>query len=149
MLIDISLGLVLTKEVTQDEGKTLEEKMTNAIEDNDVFIMLKEYDPFRTIAGFYSNKDRKSIIVIATMPAKSFEEVELKRKNKTYFDDKQSNFMIDSIKCFWIPPQEDNKYNSLIWRENGVVYMIFPIEGKNFTIDEATNIAKKFIDSNK
>jgi hypothetical protein len=149
-LIDISLGLGLTKKVTQSEGKVLEEKMTNAIEDKDAFTMLKEYNPFRTMAGFYSNKDRKSIIVAATMPTKVFEEIELKGKNKIYYDDKQSNnFMIDSIKCFWIPPHEDNKYNSLIWHKNGVTYMIFPIEGKNFTVDEATNIAKKVIDFNK
>ncbi|MCL2155266.1 MAG: hypothetical protein FWH53_06350 [Leptospirales bacterium] len=150
MLIDISLGLGLSKGVTQKEGKTLEEKMTNAIEDNDAFAMLKKYNPFRTIAGFYSNKDRTSIIVAATIQTKIFEEIELKGKNKIYFDDKQSdNFMIDRIKCFWVPPHEDNKFHSLAWHKNGVTYMIFPIEGKDFTVDEATNIAKKIIDINK
>ena len=149
-LIDISLVLVLAKEVTPNEGKALEEKMTNAIEDNDSFTMLKEYNPFRTMTGFYSDKDRKSIIIIATMPAKAFEEIELKGKNKIYFDDKQSNnFMIDNIKCFWIPPHEDNKYNSLVWHKNGVTYMILPVEGKNLNVDEATNIAKKIMDANK
>ncbi|MCL1865662.1 MAG: DUF4367 domain-containing protein [Spirochaetes bacterium] len=150
MLIDISLGVGLTKEVTKAEGKTLEEKMTAAIEDNDALAILNKYNPFRQMAGFYSNKNRKSIIVAATMPTKAFEEIERKEKNKTNFDDKQSkNFMIENIKCFWSQLHEDNKYHSLVWHKDGVSYMIFPIEGKDFTVDEAANIAKKIIDANK
>ena len=150
ILIDISLGVGLSKEVTQDEGKTLEEKMTQAIEDNDAFTMLKKYNPFRTIGGFYANKERTSIIVAATMPIKAFEEVELKGKNRVYFSDTGSNnFTIGAVKCFWVPPHDDNKYHSLIWHKNGVSYMIFPIEGKDFTADEAKNIAKKVMDVNK
>ena len=144
MLVDISIGLGLTQKVTQAEGKTLEEKMTDAIEDNNAFAALKKYNPFRTIAGFYADKNRKSIIVVATMPAKAFQELESKNKNNV--DNKKSkNVIIDGIKCLWAPLPEDNKYNSLVWHKSGVSYMIFPIEGKNFTLDEAENIAKKVI----
>jgi len=148
MLIDISLGVGLSEGVTQAEGKTLEEKMTNAIEDNNALAMLKKYNPFRTMAGFYSNKDLTSIIVAATMPQKAFEEIESKNKSNSN-DAKSKSLMIDNIKCFWGPLGDDNNYNSLIWHKDGVSYMIFPIEGKNFTLDEATNIAKKVIDTNK
>ena len=150
MLIDISLGVGLSKGVTQNEGKTLEEKMTQAIEDNDAFTVLKKYNPFRTMGGFYANKERASIIVVATMPTKAFEEVELKGGNKVYFDDTgANNFMIGAVKCFWVPPHEENKYHSFIWHKNGVSYMIFPIEGKDFTVDAAKDIAKKVMDVNK
>ena len=146
VLMDVALGVGLSKQVTQAEGKGLEEKMTEAIEDNDAFAMLKKYNPFRTMAGFYSNQTRKSIIVVATMPTKVFEEIELKNKTD---DKKTKSLMIDGIKCIWGPLPEENKYHSLVWHKNGVSYMIFPIEGKDFTIEEATNIAKKVIDINK
>ena len=144
ILIDISMGLGLSQRVTQAEGNTLENKMTAAIEDNNAFAALKKYNPFRTMAGFYADKDRKSIIVVATMPVKAFEEIESKNKNNID-STKSKSLMIDNIKCLWAPLPEDNKYNSLVWHTNGVSYMIFPIEGKNFTVDEAAGIAKKII----
>jgi len=149
MLIDTSIGLGLSQQVTQAEGKVLEENMTKAIEDNNAFTALKKYNPFRTMAGFYSNKERTSIIVVATMPTKAFEQMEAKEKTKAAYDAKTKSFMIDNIKCTWRQLQEDKKYHSVIWHKNGVSYMIFPIEGKDFTVDDATNIAKKVIGINK
>jgi hypothetical protein len=147
ILIDISLGIGLSKQVTQAEGKVLEEKMTKAIDDKVEFAALKKYNPFRTMGGFYSNKDRTSIIVVATMPVKAF--VEIESKGKTSGDAKAKEIVIENIKCNWTHLDEDNKYHSLTWSKSGVSYMIFPIEGKDFTLDDATDIAKKIIDINK
>ena len=121
--------------------------MTKAIEDNDAFAALKKYNPFRTMGGFYSNKERTSIIVVATMPVKAFEEIE--SKEKTFGNTKAKDIMIENIKCNWTHLDEDNKYHSLTWAKNGVAYMIFPIEGKDFSLDDVKSIAKKIIDINK
>jgi hypothetical protein len=109
--------------------------------------MLKKYNPYRTMGGFYANKERKSIVVAATMPIKVFEEVELQENKKIYAE--AGSFMIGAVKCFWVSPHGEIKYHSLLWHKNGVSYMIFPIEGKDFTVDEAKDIAKKVMDINK
>lgn len=152
-----SIGVVLGKQVTYDQGNALVPQIQSAILDDSALDKLSEYSPYRTASACYSKDGLDLFICIDklnepfTAPSdETTESVKIGDIEGKWFKSDVPEYPIVtengmSKNDFTQKPQITDK-TFLFWENNGIRYNLFTIiDGANISKEDAVKIASEFM----
>lgn len=145
----VSLGVGLSKKISQQKFTLLEKNIYKSIDNDEIFKKLSEYNPYRQIGAIYSNNTKSKVIVVATMPTSIFnlvedQNLESTKQKPTSITSLKLNNRILYLRAGYTEPDKQ----SLSWENEGITYIVFQIQNQTISKEEMIEIAENVMTYN-